>query len=330
MLNIPLNAQIKNVDITGIGYGYVSDVYGPDAVGINPSFLADIEGEWFSVSLIKPFVFHNISFALGISRNIGVGLHIMQDEDFNLYSTAVGINMLDFIDLGVMLSLQRELISFKNNFSISPGFNISLKTYRRKSPFDMNLGLFAENLIAGDNLLAYKYYSKLDIIYGLSFSILLKELRFYLGGEYFDTKNHISFSADYNLFRILNLRGGMNSEKEVLLGLKFGNSYNYLSVGSKIQKEPSDIFYSISYTRSITTGLEQREQVRSIKRVSRRTLNKQKELIERGLNYYREKDYTNAKEEWQKAYNLAPESKYGQEARKYLQRVERILKQIGE
>jgi tetratricopeptide (TPR) repeat protein len=121
----------------------------------------------------------------------------------------------------------------------------------------------------------------------------------------------------------------------ILTGFKISDEFSSLDCGFKYNFNNKNYDYIISYVKSIgeinkEVSAQKEIQIKEREKVSEKVLEKQKELIEEGLLYYRQNDYKKAKEIWENAYKLAPDSKYGREAKKYIERVNKILKQIGE
>ncbi len=326
-----LEADYIIPETTVLGWGYNSYITGPASIGINPAGVSDTKYDYFSITLIKPFVFHNFNLLFKLQNSFGINISISQTGEFYSYNAGIGGRITDYLNAGVNFGILRESPVFRDkiDYAFSPGIQFKVKRYSTSSPIGIKAGLYFRNILTGDNLIFYKDYTKPSFEYGIMFKAMIQDLTFYIGGKYFEEKQDFSAGAEYKLTELISLWTGVKTDKQLTGGIKLGDIGENIAAGISYDLDIKEEFYSLSYTRSIgklKTIIKRKRR----RRITRRTLERQKELINEGLIYYREKDYEKAKRLWQKAYKLAPRSKYGKEAKKYLQRVRRILREIEE
>jgi len=322
-------------EIYSKGFGAITEINYPEAIFLNPSRIAEAKFDYFSFSIIKPLKFYQLSilfFPKIDLNNFGLGIGILQKDSFISYEFSSGIKINNYFYSGINLAIYRAIFNDeKIGFGFSPSLQFNLKEFESYSQFEFKSAFYLKNILRKE-IENYKDFTKLTIQYGFSFKLYLSEITYYLGGDY----NSSLFNFGIGVKILQNFVLNLGFEKNyILTGFKISDEFSSLDCGFKYNFNNKNYDYIISYVKSIgeinkEVSAQKEIQIKEREKVSEKVLEKQKELIEEGLLYYRQNDYKKAKEIWENAYKLAPDSKYGREAKKYIERVNKILKQIGE
>ncbi len=73
-----INAYFNEPDVTSLGWGIISAINGPASIGINPAGLPGARADYFSITLIKPFLFHNFNLLFILKNKLGIGISFLQ------------------------------------------------------------------------------------------------------------------------------------------------------------------------------------------------------------------------------------------------------------
>ncbi|MBU1076315.1 MAG: tetratricopeptide repeat protein [Spirochaetes bacterium] len=323
-----LYAYYDDPDKISLGWGVVADVSGPASIGVNPAGIGDSNPSFFSVTMRNPFVFHNVNVLFKLPKKVGLGFSALQINEFHTFETALGLRISEYFNFGFNFALQREYPdeeTEESDLSISTGLQIKFKKYSTLSPWGISMGLFLRNQKTIENLKIYTNFTKLSFDYGIMVNALQKNLKLHLGGNYYDEDSNFSVSISHGV-EIANFRLGFNTADQILYGLKLGKSTGNIAFGGSRNYEEDINYFTLSYTKAFWWSSEALQDKK--KALSGKDLSRQKDLIDKGLIYYRDKDYKKAKQLFQQAIWIAPNSKYGKEANDYLKRVNRILQEI--
>ncbi|MBN1898625.1 MAG: hypothetical protein JW827_07590, partial [Spirochaetes bacterium] len=309
------------------GYGIVADNTGPASIGVNPAGIGGTHASIFSVTLIDPGVLHNMNVLYKLNKNFGFGFSVVSMGEFHSYETGLGIGMKDMFNLGFNIAIHRELAGATNeqvNYGFSTGLQVSIKDYYANSPLGISTGIHLKNAVSQPDLNFYTNFTLFTLDYGVAAEVLVPDLRVYLGLNYNGYDSAVSASVNYG-WKFINAGIGLNSRDELFYGIRLGKLTGNIALGITSNLENDTGFGALSYTKSFGKLLIP---IRRQSTVTRKDLRTQRELIDQGLKYYRAKDYKKARSLFSKAYWIAPKSQYGKEANDYLQRVNRILKEI--
>jgi len=310
-----------------IGDGEVANINDANAIFINPAGIANSESDQFSLSIIKPFKFYSFSY---LSR-LGLGVSLIQIEDFYSYEIASGIKLWkwNFINIGINLAVNREITTTKKEylgFSFSPGLQFNIKNFSSDSPFEIKVGTYLKNLLTIKKI---EKFMDFDIKWGCNFKVFFEPVSFYFGGN---KKPDLSIGADFKIFNFLSIQIGYKEQNNILSGISTEFLQTFSSLGMVYNIKNKEYNYIISFIKLFESAKKKSKSVKEdqTKEISAVILEKQKLLLEEGLNYYKEQDYINAKKKWQQCYNLAPNSSYGKESLEYIKKVNKILEKMRE
>ncbi len=309
--------KIYSIDIEtefyNLGYGNIANNLVPQYAVNNSAVLNESIDKYFTVGMKKPLQLYSFNISFPFLNNKNGLLFIKNYNDrLNLYGLGIGVIKFNIINVGSMFSFAHS----NNNYSISfsPQFLIDIAD-------NFVFGLNLNNIISTGELYDY------NIISGLG--IYLDFIRFFPGVSYANKTLNWSIGMDINL-DIIGIQIGVG-KNDILLGINFNIKNNYIfELSSKINFDNKNSDYTLSYSQRILLFDKKSTKRKIRRRVSSRILNKQKKLIESGLDVYKKKDYESAYKIWNRAYRLAPSTKYGREAKKYLIRVKNILRQINQ
>ena len=310
----------------GIACGYGREVLlgSGESIIYNSSQIAELNENqnYIFVNFRKPGEFQYFGVVLTPvinEKSYQVGFSIIQDTGITSYNFSFYLLNFSQIFFGSKFSLIKQKIkSFdkdnKYSFTFSPGIFVDFGSIRER---ELKFGAVMENLF---NTLDSKVEA--NLFSGLGVYNLFEDFDLFLGirlqKEDFDFSGGIEYGVNNNL----SLYGGYSTETKLGIGVGYRFTSSRLVMG--INTDLKDYNYEITY-EIYTSGEGTKKRGR---RITRAVLNKQKRLLQEGLQYYREKEYEKAKKVWLKAYRLAPYTKYGQKARKYLNKVNKILKAI--
>ncbi len=297
---------------SGVGWGECSIGRIP-FLNLNSAFLKENNDFYFSTGVRKTIGLDNFYIVFPFFNNNSAYISVERENNL-LKNYETGFFLFNISTFNVGLNF--NLISHNStSFHISSDFLLTL--------FDkIKWGMKFNNIINignGDN----------DFNFESGILIPFNIISFLPGISYND--GEISFSSGIIMdFDFFTLQFSYIYKNEINFALLF-NFYDFYYLMGKFDYdiENKDITYRFQYSQRVNFYKKNKRRVIR-KRISKRTLNKQKILINKGLEYYRNKDYEKAYKTWRKAYWLAPSSRYGREAKKYLNRVKNILEQIKE
>ncbi len=311
----------------GIACGYGREVLSGSGESIiyNSSQIAELNENqnYIFVNFRKPgeFQYFGVVLTPVISeKTYQVGFSIIQNTGITSYNLSFYLFNFSQIFFGSKFSLIKQKVrpfekDNKYSFTFSPGMFVDFGSIKER---ELKFGAVMENLF---NTLDSKV--EVNLFSGLGVYDLFEDFDLFLGirlqKEDFDFSGGIEYGVNNNL----SLYGGYSTETK--LGIGGGYRFTSSRVVAGISTDLKDFNYEITYEIYIPEK-ETKKGVR--RRVTRAVLNKQKRLLQEGLQYYREKEYKKAKKVWLRAYRLAPYTRYGQKARKYLNKVNKILKVI--
>ncbi|MDD5065431.1 MAG: hypothetical protein PHF84_00140 [bacterium] len=314
------------------GYGYVAGVDNINSVVINPANLYVVNNDEIYITFSRPFLFHSVAFGFPLGTDFYLGMAFVAATN-NFHQYRAGFNMLnsEYIKLGLTTGLDREIQSRGSDrvgVALSPGLTVLLIS-SEDIDFNLTLGVNYKNLMRYNNFKSTTNFTKNNIDMGLRSELFIKDLFVNLGANYFSGDLKYSTSVEYLVLNELNIGLGIR-ENDVVFGFTINFLNNFMAFG--YEKKNYSLSYCVSLNNMLVMRTEKaaRKKVRHVKPVSRSVLNKQKQLLDEGLKLYKEKQYEEAKQTWQKLIRMAPSTDYAKEARNYIQKVNNILRSFNE
>ncbi len=322
-----LNQSPENVYT---GYGYVAGVNNIMATVVNPANLYVLNNDEMYVSFNKPLQFHSLAFGFPISTKYYLGVAIIDNPDFRQYRLGMNIFNRSWIKFGIATGVDQERINNdKIGFCLSPGLTVLL--FRKEDiNFGLSFGLNFKNLISINHFESSTNYTRHNIDLGLRSEIFLRDLFLNLGANYYSKKFNFSPSLEYLITDFINLGIVYQNTKNFGCGFTLNFLNNY--VGFAYLNKTYSISYSLSLNDAVDIQSKSKrgKSYRGIRAVRTKDLNQQKKLLEEGIALYKEKKYEEARDLWRKAIRLAPRTEYAKEAQNYINKVNNILKSVGE
>ncbi len=306
------------------GYAYVAGVYTVNAATINPANLYYLNKDEIYIAFNKPFTFHSTTIGFPFGKDGYIGLGIIANESFHQYR--IGMNLLDFnyFKFGIATGMDRE-ISYdrddKFGFILSPGILIPV-IQKEDIDFKIDIGVNWKNAVPINSFLIYDELTERDLDAGIRTELFIQHLFLNAGINYFQEELKYSISLEYLLFGSFNI-GGVYMDKELGVGFTLSFKNNYLGFAYL------DDNYSASYNLTLGKAkiFKKRYQGPTI---TKEHLRIQRNLLNRGIKLYKQKKYDEAKEAWTRVIRIAPSTEYAKEAKKYIKKVNNILKSIKE
>lgn len=314
------------------GYGYAAGVDSINAAVVNPANLYLLNREEVSFILVRPVDFYSFLFGVPLFKDFYLGLGFLSlSPQFQQFRAGFSLLNSEYIKLGVSTGIDRERGADEDRagFALSPGATLLLLSAPAVN-FNLILGVHCHNLFTINNFQTATNFSRTAVDTGLRMELFIRNLFLNLGGDYDLSGFRTSVGLEYLFLGFINFGAALLEGDRVNFGftMNFKNHF----IGAAFESES----YSLSYTFSLNnlaaqaSRQQQRRQVRHESRVSPRILIKQRQLMDEGLKLYREKQYEKARAVWRKVVSLAPSTDYAKEARSYIDRVNSILKSIGE
>ncbi len=306
------------------GYGYVAGVYTVNATVINPANLYYLNRDEVYITFNKPFSFHSTAIGLSMGSDHYLGLAIITYPSFHQYRC--GMNIFDFehFKFGLTTGADREIIEGekeKFGYALSSGVTLPLLKME-DSDFRLDIAGNFKNVFTVNDFETHKELTKPNLDLGLRSELFIQHLFINIGGNCFEKEWKVSASLEYLFYDFINI-GVVYMDKDFGGGGTIGFENNYIGFAYLEDN------YSISY--SLTLG-----KAKIFKRrykgptITKEHLRIQRNLLQRGIGLYKEKKYDEAKKTWQGVIRIAPSTEYAKEARKYIKKVNNILRSINE
>jgi len=306
------------------GYAYVAGVYTVNAAVINPANLYYLNKDEIYITFNKPFIFHSTIIGFPFGKNRFTALGILANESFHQYRA--GINLLNYkhFKLGISSGIDREIQKGGNNrfgFILSPGFTFPIVKKEDKD-FGIDLAANWKNALAFNSFKTYKERTADDVDIGIRTELFIQHLFFNTGFNYFQGESKYSISLEYLLSDVLNI-GVVYKDKKFGCGFTLNLKKNYIGFAY------IDNSYSISYHLTLGKAKIFKKRYHGPK-ITKEHLRIQRSLLNRGIKLYKEKKYDEAKKVWKGVIRIAPTTEYAKEARKYIKKVDNILRSLEE
>ena len=325
---LSINQTGKNL---AVGYGYVAGVENINAVTVNPANLHLLNYDEVMVSFNRPFIFHSLFIGIPFIYERVIGLaFINNNNNFKQYRLGINLFNINILRLGLAAGIDREISSSEKDkwgFVLSPGACLEVVN-KKKDNFSINLGVNYKNLFAANEFGIYKDLTKNNIDFGLRSEIFINSLFLNMGINYVEEIDY-NGSLEYSIMKPLKLIiiTGKNSYG---CGSEYTINSHEVAFAYLYDKNEESFNYSLSYKVRVGTRTRKSVTSKKPKKPRKQILEKQKELLEKGLRLYKRKRYKEARETWRRLNRMDRSTEYAKRARQYIIKVNNILKSIEE
>jgi hypothetical protein len=351
LLSAPVAASPTAI---GQGYGFLASEGNAESSAINPSGLHSLQNDIFAIAFTGPsfglaeaFTVLKTSFK---SLPFGLGCSFLSPELQRIYAAVpFGFPKLPWLNLAPVLSIDREYHPAANDrfgVGLGAGALLVFPADKKDQHLDFSVGISGINLFTWNQFTTTDRIADRTLLCGLRLETFIHELILNTGGSWdFDVKK---VSRAYDWSAGLEYGGiGRIKIEDVLLGEpRFGAVRYARSTAAFISWTLRSHTFTLSYLTgdkgdSFEIGYRLRAMSRPVapapkkhpkakRKATAADLERQKNLLNEGLQLYKAKQYDEAVATWERSIRIEPDNETANEARGYIEKVTELLKGIEE